>query len=68
VVTPLTARRCLLVSDDRDAWDLTHEGHMDACCAKRWRWVDPRLAVQMATLNPATYFGLRPYGAIARER
>jgi adenine deaminase len=27
--------------------------------------VDPLLAVQMATLNPATYFGLRPYGAIA---
>ncbi len=34
VVTQLTARRCLLVSDDRDAWDLTHEGHMDALLRK----------------------------------
>jgi adenine deaminase len=66
VVTPLTARRCLLVSDDRDAWDLTHEGHMDALLRKAVALgVDPLLAVQMATLNPAAYFGLRPYGAIA---
>jgi adenine deaminase len=66
VVTPLTARRSLLVSDDRDAWDLTHEGHMDALLRKAVALgVDPLLAVQMATLNPAAYFGLRPYGAIA---
>jgi adenine deaminase len=66
VVTPLTARRCLLVSDDRDAWDLVHEGHLDALLRKAVALgVDPLLAVQMATLNPAAYFGLRQYGAIA---
>jgi len=66
VVTQLTARRCLLVSDDRDAWDLTHEGHMDALLRKVVALgVDPLLAVQMATLNPAAYFGLRQYGAVA---
>ena len=66
VVTPLTARRCLLVSDDRDAWDLTHDGHMDALLRKTVALgVDPLLAVQMATLNPAAYFGLRQHGAIA---
>jgi adenine deaminase len=67
VVTQPTARRCLLVSDDRDAWDLTHEGHMDALLRKTVALgVDPLLAVQMATLNPAAYFGPRPYGAIAQ--
>jgi adenine deaminase len=66
LVTPLTARRCLLVSDDRDAWDLIHDGHMDALLRKTVALgVEPLLAVQMATLNPAAYFGLRQYGAIA---
>ncbi len=66
LVTPLTARRCLLVSDDRDVWDLTREGHMDALLRKAvGLGVDPRLAVQMATLNPAEYFGLRQHGGIA---
>ena len=66
VVTPLTTRRCLLVSDDRDAWDLTYEGHLDALLRKAVALgVDPLLAVQMATLNPAAYFGLRQHGAIA---
>jgi adenine deaminase len=66
LVTPLTARRCLLVSDDRDVWDLTREGHMDALLRKAVALeVDPRLAVQMATLNPAEYFGLRQHGGIA---
>ena len=65
VVTPLTARRCLLVSDDRDVWDLTQEGHMDAILRKAVALgVPPLLAVQMATLNPAEYFGLRGHGAI----
>ncbi len=66
LVTPLTARRCLLVSDDRDVWDLTREGHMDGLLRKAVAiGVDPRLAVQMVTLNPAEHFGLRQYGAIA---
>jgi len=66
VVTPLTARHCLLVSDDRDAYDLVHDGHMDALLRKAVALgVDPLLAVQMATLNPAEYFGLRRRGAIA---
>jgi adenine deaminase len=66
VVTPVTARRCLLVSDDCDVWDLTQEGHMDAILRKAVALgVDPLLAVQMATLNPAEYFGLRRRGAIA---
>jgi adenine deaminase len=65
-VTPLTARRCLLVSDDRDAWDLQHDGHLDALLRQAVALgVDPLLAVQMATLNPAEYFGLRQHGAIA---
>ncbi len=66
LVTPLTARRCLLVSDDRDVWDLTQEGHMDAILRKAVALgVPPLLAVQMATLNPAEYFGLRRHGAVA---
>jgi adenine deaminase len=60
VVTQLTARRCLLVSDDRDAWDLTHEGHMDALLHKTVALgVDPLLAVQMTHAGLHTFSGIR---------
>jgi adenine deaminase len=60
VVTQLTARRCLLVSDDRDAWDLTHEGHIDALLHKTVALgVDPLLAVQMTHAGLHTFSGIR---------
>jgi adenine deaminase len=69
LVTPGTSRRCLLVSDDRDGWDLVHDGHMDALLRQAVTLgIEPLLAVQMATLNPAEYFGLRRHGAVAPGR
>ena len=66
LVTPENARRFLLVSDDRDPHDLSHEGHMDAILRKAVRLgLNPITALRMATLNPAEYFGLHDMGAIA---
>jgi adenine deaminase len=66
LVTDDTYPRCLLVVDDRSARDLLHDGDLDAVVCKAIRLgLDPVRAVQLATINPATYFGLRDRGAIA---
>ena len=66
VVTDRTYGRCLLVVDDRSCRDLLQDGDIDAVVRKAVRLgLDPVRAVQLATINPATYFGLRDHGAIA---
>jgi adenine deaminase len=66
LVTDGTYPRCLLVVDDRSARDLLHDGDLDAVVRKAIRLgLDPVRAVQLATTNPATYFGLRNRGAVA---
>jgi len=69
LVTDDTYARCLLVVDDRSARDLLHDGDLDAVVRKAVRLgLSPVRAVQLATINPATYFGLRDRGAIAPGR
>ena len=66
LVTDDTYARCLLVVDDRSPADLRDEGDLDAVVRKAVRLgLDPIRAVQLATINPATYFGLRDRGAVA---
>ncbi|MGQ9593235.1 MAG: adenine deaminase [Anaerolineae bacterium] len=66
LVTPANARRFLLVSDDRHPDDLLDHGHMDHSLRLAIAsGLDPVVAVQMATRNPAEYFGLRDLGAVA---
>jgi adenine deaminase len=67
-VTPQNSRRCILVTDDRHPADLLGQGHIDHLIRTAiGLGLDPVLAIQMATLNPAEWFGLtsRGYGAIA---
>ena len=53
-------------TDDRHPADLLGEGHINFLIRKAVRLgLDPVLAVRMATLNPARYFGLRDRGAVA---
>jgi len=66
LVQPLNARRCILVSDDRHPDDLMDQGHMDHSLRLAMEaGMDPVMAIQMATLNTAEYFGLRDLGAVA---
>ncbi|MGQ9567922.1 MAG: adenine deaminase [Anaerolineae bacterium] len=66
LVTPANARRFLLVSDDRHPDDLLDHGHMDHSLRLAIAsGLDPVVAVQMATRNPAEYFGLQDLGAVA---
>jgi adenine deaminase len=65
LVSDRTASRCLLIVDDRSCRDLQQDGDVDAVVRKAVALgLEPVRAVQLATINPATYFGLRDVGAI----
>jgi adenine deaminase len=66
LVTRENARRCMFVSDDPDLAELLDHGHMDYIVRKGISLgLEPVVAIQMATINAAEYFGLRDLGAIA---
>ena len=65
-MTPRTAARFLLCSDDRHATDLLAYGHIDRSLRLLVeRGVDPLDALAAATLNPSVHYGLRHSGAVA---
>lgn len=65
LVTPATSRRCMFVTDDRHPVELMEEGHIDGIVRTAIAsGLDPITAIQMATLNPAEYFGLTDRGAV----
>lgn len=60
------SRRFCLVSDDLHPAELSRRGHLDYLLKRAVACgLDPVTAVQMASLNPAEYFGLRDRGAVA---
>ena len=66
LVTAETKHRCMLVSDDCHPQDLLEQGHMNRVLNRAIELsIDPISAIQLASLNPARYFGLRTLGAIA---
>jgi adenine deaminase len=66
LVNDQTYPRCLFVIDDRSCVDLLEDGDVDAVVRKAIQeGLEPIRAIQLATINPARYFGLKGYGAIA---
>jgi len=60
------SRRFCFVSDDLHAEDIRQRGHLDFVLKKAVDLgLDPVTAIQMVTLNPAEYFGLKDRGAVA---
>ncbi|MDH7475192.1 MAG: adenine deaminase [Anaerolineae bacterium] len=69
LITPSNSRHFMFVTDDRHPADLMDEGHIDHLIRMAIHaGLDPVLAIQMATLNPAEYYGLRDKGAITPGR
>jgi adenine deaminase len=65
-VNEKTSRRMMWCTDDRHPHDLIADGHIDSIVREAIQsGLDPLLAIQMATLNPAEYFGLFHLGAVA---
>jgi adenine deaminase len=66
VISPKTQRRLMWCTDDRHAHDLLENGHIDAIIREAVAMgLEPITAIQMATVNPAEYFGLHHLGAVA---
>ncbi len=61
----MDSRRAVLATDDMVAEDLEKLGHMNEIVKRTIaEGVDPLEAIQMCTINPATYFGLKDRGAL----
>jgi adenine deaminase len=66
LVTDNTYGRCMFVVDDRSCADLLRDGDIDAVVRKAIALgLEPARAIQLATINPARYFGMGNVGAIA---
>ncbi len=63
-------RHCLLVTDDVHPETILAEGHLNRAVRTAVEsGLDPLVAIQMATINPAEYFGMRrDLGSIAPGR
>lgn len=62
----MDSRRCILATDDMVALDLETVGHMNEIVRRTIKeGVSPVEAIQMVTINPATYFGLEDVGVLA---
>ncbi|PAB59731.1 adenine deaminase [Anaeromicrobium sediminis] len=62
----LDSRRAILATDDMVAEDLENLGHMNEIVKRTIaEGVDPLEAIQMVTINPATYFGFDDRGVLA---
>ncbi len=66
LVDDATWRRCCFASDDRDAHDLLHNGHIDDILRTVIAaGLDPVRALTMASWNAADYWRLEHMGAVA---
>ncbi len=64
-----TFHQMMWCTDDRHPEEILKEGHIDHIVRKAVKsGVAPVRAIQMATINPARYFGLNDVGAIAPGR
>lgn len=62
----LDSRRCILATDDMVAEDLEKLGHMNEIVKRTIKQgINPVEAIQMVTINPATYFGLEDRGVLS---
>lgn len=66
IITPYTEPFLMWCTDDRHPEDICTQGHIDYLVRKAvGAGVDPIMALRMATINPARYFGLSRLGGIA---
>ena len=65
-VKAVNLRRCCFCTDDKQAEDILQDGHINYNIRLAVELgMDPLWAIQMATLNPAEYYGLKEKGALA---
>jgi adenine deaminase len=66
LITPSQTSRLGLITDDRHPTDLLKQGHVNGLLKKAVAGgISPIAAIQMVTINPATFYFLKNRGAIA---
>lgn len=69
LVTASNCHRIMWCTDDRHPHDIMDSGHIDDILRRAIKaGMAPAMAIRMATLNPAEYFGLSHLGAISPGR
>ncbi len=69
IINEKNFHRIMWCTDDRHTDDIINNGHIDSMVAEAIKYgIDPVIAIQMATVNPANYFSLYEKGAIAPGR
>ncbi|MEG1209875.1 MAG: adenine deaminase [Leclercia sp.] len=67
LITEMNSPQCMLCTDDRNPWDIAHEGHIDALIRKliNQHQVPVHVAYRLASWSPARHFGLKHLGLLA---
>lgn len=66
IISDKTKSRLMVCTDDKHPDELKEQGHINYILKKLVRkGVEPITAIQLATINPATYFRIKREGAIA---
>ncbi len=69
IVNERSSSRIMWCTDDSHPHDILEEGHIDSMVRRAIHaGIDPVIAIQMATINPADYFGISDIGAIGPGR
>lgn len=69
IINERSSRRIMWCTDDRHPHDIMQQGHIDSMVRRAIQsGIDPVIAIQMATINPAEYFGIKDIGAIGPGR
>ena len=69
IINERSSRRIMWCADDRHPYDIMQHGHIDSMVRRAIKsGIDPVVAIQMATINPAEYFGINDIGAIGPGR
>ncbi len=67
LITELNSPQCMLCTDDRNPWEIAHEGHIDALIRRliNQHQVPLHVAYRVASWSPARHFGLKHLGLLA---
>ncbi|WAM44724.1 adenine deaminase [Edwardsiella piscicida] len=67
LISEFNSPQCMLCTDDRNPWEIAHEGHIDALIRRliQRHHIAPHVAYRVASWSAARHFGLKRLGLIA---
>ncbi len=66
LITAMSSPQCLLCTDDRNPWEIIHEGHMNALVYRliNQHQIPVHIAYRVASWSAARHFGLKNLGLV----